>query len=62
MHVPQFLHRTILPRATTGTVSSVRQVRLGHMIRTEAGCFGLLPGCGLGLPTRTEIGRMLPSD
>lgn len=30
---PQFLHLTVLPRADSGTPSTRRHFRLGHMIR-----------------------------
>lgn len=33
MRVPHALHLTVLPRASTGTASTLRQTRLGHMIR-----------------------------
>ena len=32
MLVPQARHRTVLPRQLCGTISTLRQVRLGHMM------------------------------
>src|SRR6185503_1987058 len=44
MFVPQLLHRTVLPRQEWGTASTLRQVRLGHMMRMLAGkSFGIGP-------------------
>jgi hypothetical protein len=48
MFVPQFLQRTVFPRAAEGTASTLRHVRFGHMMRTVSlGVFGL------GLPDVT---------
>lgn len=33
MFVPHCLQRTVLPRAASGTLSTFRQVRLGHIMR-----------------------------
>lgn len=34
MFVPQFLQRTVFPRAAPGTARTFRHDRFGHMIRT----------------------------
>lgn len=43
MFVPQFLQRTVFPRALPGTANTLRHVRFGHMIRTVSAAIGWLP-------------------
>ena len=41
MAVAQARHRTVLPRAETGTESTLRQVRFGHMMRMLSSWFAI---------------------
>ena len=53
MLVPQFLQRTIFPRATVGTAKTRRHVRFGHRMRTVSVDIGI-PACCKLFATRAR--------
>lgn len=54
MWVPQLRHLTVLPRATVGTASTLRQLMLGHMIRMVAGFSAMAQSSSID---RKRVGR-----
>lgn len=41
MFVMQLLHRTVFPRRASGTESTLRHVKFGHMMRTQFVAIGV---------------------